>query len=61
MEIPAEGDRKPGRISITVDGRSRDVSMVVHEGDASSVGAMTLTPTQLMALRDMLNAVLATI
>lgn len=61
MEIPAEGDQTPGRISITVDGRSRDVSMVVHKGDVSSVAALALTPTQLVALRDMLNAVLATI
>lgn len=61
MEIPSEGDQTPGRISITVDGRSRAVSMVVHKGDVSSVAGMTLNPTQLMALRDMLNAVLATI
>lgn len=61
MEIPSEGDQKPGRVSITVDGRSRDVSMVVHKGDVSDVAVIALTPTQLMALRDMLNAVLATI
>lgn len=61
MEIPFEGDQNPGHISITVDGRRRDVSMVVHRGGESSVAALALTPTQLMALRDMLNAVLATI